>query len=493
MSERTCATKRPPALPGKRSSLIVLASVVFAILLIPLIALLIWYVSVRTSNSSVIRELEAEARQRGEPLTLAELQAKYPPIPDEENAAVPLMALWEAEDPHFWRAFLNDERPLPEPVAVEYDPALPYLGSDARRIPRGPLDSNSLAAADSYRSATASHLERVRRALRRPYFRFPVKLEDGPNALLPHLNRLKTEAQSFSIVALVASERGDNDTAIMELENAARTGQILGDEPVLMSQLVRIACLAISVDGFEQLLSRQSLTSDELERLRILLEQSNLHGVAQTSLVNERAEVLCMLDPDIIAQAAASSPSNDDEERPEQTAFKIRAGYGLMQSIGFLDFDRRLILETFQRAIALAKKETPESLTDVEELFGEVKIKAHKFPPKLFSGLLLPALERIPHRYASYEARRQAAMTAVSIECYRLRNQGQIPDGLASLVPAYLSAVPQDPFDGRPLRFHKLERGYVVYSIGRDREDNGGKEHTRGSVEHTDLTFIVDR
>ena len=104
----------------------------FVILLIPPIALVIWYVNGRTSNTSVTRKLEQEARQRGEPLTLAELQAKHPPIPDGENAAVKLMALWETEDPLFWKAFIHGERSLPERAAEKYDPALPSLGSEAR-------------------------------------------------------------------------------------------------------------------------------------------------------------------------------------------------------------------------------------------------------------------------------------------------------------------------------------------------------------------------
>jgi hypothetical protein len=56
-----------------------------------------------------------------------------------------------------------------------------------------------------------------------------------------------------------------------------------------------------------------------------------------------------------------------------------------------------------------------------------------------------------------------------------------------------LAAIPSDPFDGQPLRFHKLERGFVVYSVGQDREDNGGQERKPGGVQKTDITFFVER
>ena len=42
------------------------------------------------------------------------------------------------------------------------------------------------------------------------------------------------------------------------------------------------------------------------------------------------------------------------------------------------------------------------------------------------------------------------------------------------MVPGYLEAVPEDPFDGKELRYKKLEPGYVVYSVGDDLEDQGG-------------------
>ena len=64
---------------------------------------------------------------------------------------------------------------------------------------------------------------------------------------------------------------------------------------------------------------------------------------------------------------------------------------------------------------------------------------------------------------------------------------------LAEIVPAYLPAIPPDPFDGQVMRFRKLERGFVVYSIGEDREDNGGMERKPGAQKRTDITFIVER
>jgi hypothetical protein len=43
------------------------------------------------------------------------------------------------------------------------------------------------------------------------------------------------------------------------------------------------------------------------------------------------------------------------------------------------------------------------------------------------------------------------------------------------LIPEFLDKVPTDPYDGKPLRYRRLDDGVVVYSIGRDGKDDGGK------------------
>jgi hypothetical protein len=61
------------------------------------------------------------------------------------------------------------------------------------------------------------------------------------------------------------------------------------------------------------------------------------------------------------------------------------------------------------------------------------------------------------------------------------------------LVPKFLPAIPTDPFDGHSLRYKKLAKGYVVYSVGEDGKDDGGVEPRGGYGPGTDLTFIVER
>lgn len=68
----------------------------------------------------------------------------------------------------------------------------------------------------------------------------------------------------------------------------------------------------------------------------------------------------------------------------------------------------------------------------------------------------------------------RAARVAVAIERYRRDHDDAVPATLDALVPAYLTALPLDPFADAPLRFLRTDTTYVVYSVGPDGRDDGG-------------------
>src|SRR5256885_11830087 len=126
-----------------------------------------------------------------------------------------------------------------------------------------------------------------------------------------------------------------------------------------------------------------------------------------------------------------------------------------------------------QTNIVLASLGPPQDLvaTNLDEYIqSEVKSK-HYF----FSGLFTPALSRALVREAEGIVSVRISIAALAAEQFRLIN-GHLPKNLNDLVPRFLQAVPLDPFDGAPLRYKLLTEGYVVYSIGPDGLDDGGKE-----------------
>lgn len=71
-------------------------------------------------------------------------------------------------------------------------------------------------------------------------------------------------------------------------------------------------------------------------------------------------------------------------------------------------------------------------------------------------------------------ARRDGLLIGLALELYRQKN-GHYPEALAVLSPDYLPTLPVDRLNGGPLRYRLVDGKPIVYSIGADGDDDGGK------------------
>jgi len=111
----------------------------------------------------------------------------------------------------------------------------------------------------------------------------------------------------------------------------------------------------------------------------------------------------------------------------------------------------------------------------------------------VLAKFLVPGIDRLAEEDAHHAGLIRAARAGLAVERYRLA-RGELPARLDDLVPEYLKAVLMDPIDGKQLRYKKLEKGYVVYSIGPDGTDDGGKKREKSYAEPgSDATFTVAR
>jgi len=67
-----------------------------------------------------------------------------------------------------------------------------------------------------------------------------------------------------------------------------------------------------------------------------------------------------------------------------------------------------------------------------------------------------------------------AYKTLAAVKAYQLET-GDFPETLGELVPEYLPEIPMDPFIGEPFKYVRSEDAVVVYAVGFDLKDDGGK------------------
>src|SRR5262249_44114941 len=102
--------------------------------------------------------------------------------------------------------------------------------------------------------------------------------------------------------------------------------------------------------------------------------------------------------------------------------------------------------------------------------------------------LLAPALSKVDEAIRRMKAMQRTAIIALAAERYR-REHGRWPETPEELMPKYLAKGLKDPYDGRPIRIKKTAEGLVVYSVGPDGQDNGGKIGANPMEPGTDIGF----
>jgi hypothetical protein len=106
-------------------------------------------------------------------------------------------------------------------------------------------------------------------------------------------------------------------------------------------------------------------------------------------------------------------------------------------------------------------------------------------PSTVFARLVLPSLTRAAIRTAQMQTWVDAARVACALERYHLAN-GKWPDSLDALTPKFMEKVPVDVIDGQKLRYHQPpEGGYLLYSVGWNKKDDGGTSTWTTEKKHT--------
>ena len=313
---------------------------------------------------------------------------------------------------------------------------------------------------------------------------------------LPQLASIKGAVQLLALDAACDAEPSGNPNSLEDLDACFRLSKSLADEPFLISLLTRFSCESLIISSLEYVLNRQSLTDKQLQHLsREFQYQENPHGL-EHALAGE----LCMgatifrVFPEVPNGSSNYDRSGDDEYPSEQQAQRRSQARVFLKLTGFTTRDFGYFLEAMHEHLEISKLTYPQALDreamEDKRLNDELSFR-HFY---ILSSLLLPAQSKAGVRACGMTARFNIVQTVLAIERFRLANQDRIPEKLNELVPAFLASVPMDPFDGQPLRFKKLNPGYLVYSVGPDRKDDGGIEPTGYNLNaRGDIPFTVRR
>jgi hypothetical protein len=382
---------------------------------------------------------------------LAAREAKMPP--DEENIV----------------AFARKIHPKQPPAYQDWN----------RRSPHGlPTENlNRLLqpddAADLFRTREACRdvIEPARRIRHMTRGGFRLVVPANPlDTLLPHTDSLRGVAGMLHLDAAAAAHFGNPDRAISSALAGLNVGLGIGDEPHLISMLVRMACDGIALNAIERTLAWGE-PREGLAEVQAALAREADYPYLATALPGERAFMDRLFENLDTGKLTLDQLSG---QRPKNDLDALISGPAFWYYRGHLPADRARMLELFNVLIVATQTPTHEW----ETAFGAFTMPPPD-SPLILTRLLFPAYNKVADAELRLKARLRAAAVGIACERYRRAN-GRWPNTLAEIPNTILPAVPTDPFDGLPLRFSRVEEdGLVIYSVGPDRTDDGGNLTTK--------------
>jgi hypothetical protein len=291
-----------------------------------------------------------------------------------------------------------------------------------------------------------------------------------PNPMLFNLmetQNFRNAASKLDWLALVSANDNDPVTAV----EAARTGlhlrHAVGNEPTIISQLVRMALVAIAVRSAERTLA---LTEPKLglAELQADLEKALAENRLVAGLEGERALIDATLDElaagKINATAAAGMGGGGNGPFVSKLENIVTSRWVRPNHVQLLE-----ILTAYRDAM---KKTGPDRKAALDAVPVPLKVRSIT---TIFVAMMLPALEKVIEAESRTEATVGCLVVALACERYRLQS-GQWPASLAELPQEFLKAVPADPYVPGPVKFKRIPTGVIVYSAGPDRKDDDAME-----------------
>jgi hypothetical protein len=392
---------------------------------------------------------------------IQEILAQRAQIPDDENAALFALKVQELL-PAVWPPTASDGISNPagnKLVSVEIGELAPevQLPADLAKSLRALLDQVEPARAEA------------RRLIGMTRGRYPLELEDDNWVSIRGTANVSQAAQIAADLlrqeAELASQEDDPDRALASVRGMLAAARSVGDEPLINSALLRLDCDAMAVATLERTLAQGAPSGPELEAAQRLLESEAHEPILTQALRGERAGLhLLMLS---LRDRKASLPKVLGEG-PGFGSWLLSASGPTLARRSHARVLR--LMNEFVAASELPVEQLQAEIDRIEKRVRQARNNDHDFIPVY----VIPGVPMVSESYRRGVGNLRSALAAVAVERYRL-DHGRWPDTLNALVPEYLAAVPTDPQDGKPLRYKRRREGIVVYWVGSDGIDDGGK------------------
>ncbi len=313
----------------------------------------------------------------------------------------------------------------------------------------------SLATKEKLVSENAHAISLLHQGFEYPYQELPVTSFNTP---FPQYQKFRQLARFLSLTGQVKAAQGNWSGAVNAELDAVQMGETLPRGGPVLGMLVGVACESIGRKHVWEAVpylsaAEAGAATRRLETIR------TAHVPFADTMQEEKWGTQASL-RELMAKPDWSYSLMPAINGTNSTNSQAWAQFAYLQVLG-----KRRILATNAQWMdqAIAQAHQPYA--------------AHLPPPPgdFVNMTLLPAYSKVRLNEVSSDTQNALLVTALALQAYR-QDRKAYPTALTALVPGYLKTVSTDPFTlSGPLRYKLAGTKYVLYSVGPDGRDDGGK------------------
>jgi len=331
-------------------------------------------------------------------------------------------------------------------------------------------------------------LDRMRVSLGKPVLDNQVDLSQWLKTPVSTLVEAKILHSWFGAANQLALHEGRIPDATEALLAQTRLLRLVAGDRTLIGELVRLGTLGPVRASIWETLQADGWTDRDLARLQRAWEDENFAEYTLMALERERVYMDAYYAffretnecaAHYVFNVHPPWARSDGKIPVTGTAsnFLKEHVYCRAWRFAWLDQDERNTLDLIQRLLevarsAVAQKSFAAIHSPVDLLSAEERRET--FYDRLRFSHLVYGLPGMVGKCMRAETERSVIICAIALKRCLLRH-GNYPTSLDSLVPEFLTAVPPDYMDGKPIKYHLNSDGtFTLYSVGDDGNDDGG-------------------
>ncbi|NIA13469.1 MAG: hypothetical protein GWP08_05265 [Nitrospiraceae bacterium] len=290
---------------------------------------------------------------------------------------------------------------------------------------------------------------------------------------LPHLAKLRDCGRLLRADAIAQALQGGHREAVEDIVAGLKLSDALEGEPLLISQLVRYAMKGVAATAITDAFDWGELSPDLARDLLHQLNQGRDRRALGDALGGEQMMGLGVFSavlegPGTVEHLGEFRGLSD----PERVGLWL---YSTSVARPWLNMDEQLYMESTERmreAALLPYYEAKPLLDALEQELEDIPFT------RVFSSRMLPAITRIQQARAQNEAIADVARVGIALELY-YQERGSYPEQLDAVASYLGGSVPADTLTGRPFHYTPQGDTFLLYSVGRNLTDEGGKYDMR--------------